>query len=392
MVDEAVLLAEVKEDSVVKLLQKVIQIESTNPPGNELDLARWLADYFAQAGVEAELLEYEGKHANLVVRLRGRVKRPALIFSAHMDTVPAGEVPWMFPPFSGTLHEGKIYGRGAADMKSGLAAMAEAAVILAQSGISLDGDLIVAFTYDETHGLRGVKQLLGNGYLEGAGAVLISEPSTLDVFTAEKGALWLKCRAKGKTAHTSMPQLGQNAILEMAHFLQRVEESLDLSADHHPLLSEPTFTVGTIHGGVTINVIPDTCEAELDIRLVPGMDYQKVVQRVRELGEGHVEVEVLDWKKPVDGDRKAGIVSVSLQAVEEVTGLPRQPKGVSYYTDGSVIANSLQIPMVIIGPGDTGETHQPNEHVEVSRLVQAVKIYLLIATRYLAGTKGENDR
>jgi len=384
MVNEAELLAAVKEDSVVKLLQKVIQIESTNPPGNELDLAHWLADYFAEAGIKAEVLKYEGKRANLVARLQGNGSRPALIFSAHLDTVPVGEVPWMFPPFSGTLSESRVYGRGAADMKGGLAAMAQAVVILAQSGILLGGDLIVAFSYDETYGLQGARWLVEGGYLEGAGAVLISEPSTLDVFIAEKGALWLKCRAKGKTAHTSMPHLGQNAILEMVHFLHRVEKSLDLSADPHPLLSEPTLTVGTIQGGVTINVVPDTCEVELDTRLVPGMDHQKVVRQVRELGKGQVEVEMLDWKKPVEGDPKAEIVDLSLQAVEEVTGLPRQPKGVSYYTDGSVIANSLQIPMVVIGPADTDMTHQPNEYVEVSRLVEAVKIYLLIATRYLA--------
>jgi succinyl-diaminopimelate desuccinylase len=113
------------------------------------------------------------------------------------------------------------------------------------------------------------------------------------------------------------------------------------------------------------------------------MDHHKTVQQVQELGDGRVEVEVLDWKKPVESDPKAEIVGLSLQAVEEVTTLPRQPKGVSYYTDGSVIANSLQIPMVIIGPADTSMTHQPNECVEISRLVQAVKIYLLIATRYL---------
>jgi succinyl-diaminopimelate desuccinylase len=110
MVDEAALLAEVKEDSIVKLLQKVIRIESTNPPGNELDVALWLADYFAQAGIKAEVLKYEDKRANLAARLRGSGKGPALIFSAHMDTVPAGEVPWKFPPFSATLSEGKIYG------------------------------------------------------------------------------------------------------------------------------------------------------------------------------------------------------------------------------------------------------------------------------------------
>lgn len=384
MIDEAALLGTVREDAVVKLLQRVIQIESTNPPGNELDLARWLADYFAQAGIKAELSRYEGKRANLVARLRGSGQRPALIFSAHMDTVPAGEVPWMFPPFSGTLHEGKIYGRGAADMKGGLAAMTEAAVILARSGISLGGDLIIAFTYDETHGLQGAKRMVEGGHLDGAGAVLVSEPSTLDVLIAEKGALWLRCKATGKTAHTSMPHLGQNAILEMARFLTRLETSLDLTTTPHPLLSPPTFTVGTVKGGVTINVIPDSCEAELDIRLVPGMDYHKVVDQVRKLGDGQVEVELIDWKLPVETDPNAPIVDIARKAVEEVTDIPRQAKGVSYYTDGSVLANRLKLPMVILGPADTGMTHQPNERVEVTRLVQAVKAYLLIATRYLA--------
>jgi succinyl-diaminopimelate desuccinylase len=384
MVDEATLLAAVKEESIVKLLQQVIQIESTNPPGNELDLAEWLQGYFAQADMQAELLRYEGKRANLVARLPGSGKGPALIFSAHMDTVPAGELPWMFPPFSGALHEGKIYGRGAADMKSGLAAMAQAAAILSQEGVSLGGDLIIAFTYDETHGLQGAKRMVEEGRLQGAGAVLVSEPSTLDVLIAEKGALWLRCRAKGKTAHTSMPELGQNAIMEMVHFLSRLEESLDLSADAHPLLSPATATVGTIKGGVIINMIPDNCETEVDIRLVPGMDHEEVVRQVRELAEGRVDVEVMDWKEPVETDPDDRIVDISLRAVEEVTGVPRQPKGVSYFTDGSVLANRLRIPMVIIGPADTGMTHQPNEFVAVERLVQAVKAYLLIATRYLS--------
>jgi len=277
-----------------------------------------------------------------------------------------------------------VYGRGAADMKGGLAALAEAAVILARSGVSLDGDLIIAFTYDETHGLQGAKRMLEGGYLEGAGAVLVAEPSTLDVFIAEKGALWLRCLAKGKTAHTSMPHLGQNAILEMVHFLSRVEESLDLRVEAHPLLGEPTFTVGTIQGGVTVNVIPDTCEAQLDIRLLPGMDHQMVAEQVRKLGGDRVEVTLIDWKAPVETRPDSQIIGVSLKAVEEITGIHREPMGVSYFTDGSVIANALDIPMVIIGPADTGMTHQPNEYVEVSRLVEAVKIYLAIAVRYLS--------
>jgi succinyl-diaminopimelate desuccinylase len=365
------------------LLQKVIQLESTNPPGNELDLALWLKDYFEKAGLETVLKEYEPKRTNLVVRLRGTGERPSLIFSAHMDTVPAGKEPWIFPPFSGTLHEGKIYGRGAADMKGGLATMAAALAILACSGFKPKGDLIGAFTYDETHGLRGAKHLIAEGTLQGAGALLVSEPSTLDVFIAEKGALWLKARAHGKTSHTSMPHLGVNAIFEMVHFLSRLESLFEGSTTSHPLLGGPTLTVGTIHGGVTINVLPDACEAEIDIRLVPGQDHEEVIQKVRALAGERIEVDLIDWKPPVVSDPAADFVQLSLKAVEEITGQPRSPKGVAYYTDAAILANQLNIPMVNIGPADTGMTHQPNEHVEVSRLVQGVKIYLLIAARYL---------
>lgn len=382
--NENELLDQVQEDSIVALLQNVIQIESTNPPGNELDLAIFLEEYLISAGLQPELLKYEKKRANLITRIRGTGKSPALIFSAHMDTVPAGEEPWFFPPFSATLNEGKIYGRGAADMKSGLAAMTEAAVILARTDFAPKGDLILAFTYDETHGLQGAKKLVEEGFLKDAAAVLISEPSSLDVFIAEKGALWLKCRAKGKTGHTSMPHLGKNAIFEMVGFLSKLQSEFVFDTDEHPLLGSPTLSVGRIKGGVTINVIPDSCEAELDFRLLPGQDHQQIVKKVRDLAGDGIEIEVMDFKESVESDPEAEIVRLALEAVLDVTGESRLPKGVSYYTDGAIIANHLDIPMVNIGPANTGMTHQPNENVEVTRMIEAVKIYLLLATRYLS--------
>jgi acetylornithine deacetylase/succinyl-diaminopimelate desuccinylase-like protein len=151
----------------------------------------------------------------------------------------------------------------------------------------------------------------------------------------------------------------------------------------HPLLGTGTCTVGTIRGGVTINVTPDRCEAEIDIRLVPGQDYQAVIRQVQELAGDKVEITLIDWKEPVETSPKEEFVKISLAAVEQVTGQARAAMGVSYYTDAAILANRLKIPFVNIGPADTGETHQPNEHVEVSRLVDAVKIYLLIAARYL---------
>jgi succinyl-diaminopimelate desuccinylase len=219
--------------------------------------------------------------------------------------------------------------------------------------------------------------------LDGAGAVLVSEPSTLDVFIAEKGALWLKCTARGKTAHTSMPHLGRNAIFEMTRFLSQLETEFSFGEVEHHLLGSPTITVGTIKGGVTINVLPDVCEAEIDIRLVPGQDYRGVIDAVKAHAAEHIDVELIDWKEPVESDPDSDVVQLALEAVEEITGQPRTPKGVSYYTDAAIIANRLKIPMVNIGPGDTGMTHQPDENVEAVRLTEAVKIYLLLATRFL---------
>jgi succinyl-diaminopimelate desuccinylase len=181
-----------------------------------------------------------------------------------------------------------------------------------------------------------------------------------------------------------MPQLGQNAIFEMTRFLSRLEKDLDITDVDHPLLGTATFTVGTIKGGVTINVIPDVCEAELDIRLVPGQDHVEIIDRVKHLAGGTIEIELIDWKEPVESDPASEIVDMAINAVEEITRQTRSPMGVSYFTDGAILANRLNIPMVNIGPADTGMTHQPNENVEVSRLAQAVKIYLLIASWYLA--------
>ena len=377
------LLNAVDTNAAVQLLQNVLRINTTCPPGNEIDLARWLAEYFSAAGIASEILAYEDGRVNLVARLRGTGERPALIFSAHMDTVPPGEEPWMYPPFSGTLADGKIYGRGAADMKSGLAAMVYAAAILAQQKVSLRGDIIIAFTHDETYGLNGAKRLVDAEKLNGAGAVLVGEPSSLDVFTAEKGALWLRCRTHGKTAHTSMPHLGTNAIFSMMHFLNRVEKELTFDGISHPLLGSPTCTVGTIRGGVTINVLPDACDAELDIRLVPDIDYRQVMERVRALGDENLTVELIDWKPWVVSDATQEVVPLALAAASEITGETKKPKGVAYFSDGAIIANRLNIPMVNIGPGETEMTHQPNENVPVQNLVQAIRIYLLLAKRYL---------
>jgi succinyl-diaminopimelate desuccinylase len=380
--EEQAILSKVDEKSTVELLQKLIQTVTTNPPAEEIGLAQWVADYLRRSGLEVELLPFDGKRANVLARLRGRGTRPTLIFSAHFDTVPAGELPWMFDPFSGTVRNNKVYGRGAADMKGGLAAMMKAAEILSKERLNLQGDLLLALTSGETSNCVGAKKLVEEGRIRNAGAMLVSEPTGLNVYVAEKGALWIRARTTGKTAHGSMPEHGENAILKMANFLTRLEQ---FRFDHtpHPLLGHPTISVGLIKGGVTINVIPDKCEVELDIRLLPGQKPEEVLGRLKQLGGSNVEFSIIDFKQPVLTPTDDPFVKVAVGAVAQVTKRKPNVGGVSYYTDGNVIANSLNIPLVIIGPADTHMTHQPDEYVEIPRLIDAVRIFLLIAMRRL---------
>ncbi|MHA2406788.1 MAG: M20 family metallopeptidase [Candidatus Ranarchaeia archaeon] len=380
--DEESILSLIETDDTVELLQKLIQTVTTNPPAHELPLVEWVGDYMKKAGFEVEVLPFGDRRGNLLARLPGSGGKPTLIFNAHFDTVPEGDKPWIFDPYSGTVSDGKIYGRGAADMKGGMAAMIKAAEVIAKSKVKLTGDLLIAFTSGETSNCIGAKKLIEENKLKDVDYLLISEPTGLNVYVAEKTAFWVKAITEGATAHTSMPSKGENAINSMVRFLNKVLD-FDMKAEAHPLLGLPSLVIGTIHGGKVINVIPDRCEAQLDLRLLPSQDPDTVLKQLEELGGGTVRLEVIDLKKSVESDPNSLFTKTCLKAVEEVTGKPRKAGGVSYFTDGTIIANALNIPMAIIGPAETWMTHQQNEYVEVERLVDGAKIFALIAHRLL---------
>jgi len=376
------IVSKVDEKSTVELLQKLIQTVTTNPPGEEIILATWVAEYLKKSGLEVELLPFEGKRANVLARIKGRGTKPALIFSAHFDTVPAGEIPWTFDPFSGTVHDRKIYGRGAADMKGGMAAMLKAAELLSKEKVNLAGDLLLVLTSGETSNCSGAKKFIEEKRIRNASAMVVSEPTGLNVYVAEKGALWIRASTKGKTAHGAMPEHGENAILKMAKFL------VDLQGFHldgsHPLLGKSSMSVNVVRGGVMTNVIPDKCEVELDIRLLPDQKPEEVLEKLKRIGGSEMEFNVIDFKKSVVTDPSDQLVRLAVDSVAKVTGRAPKPGGVAYFTDGCILANELNIPMVIIGPADTHMTHQHNEYVEIDRLIDCVRIFVLIAMRMLA--------
>lgn len=384
------LLNSIKEAEVVKVCQELVKLKSVNPPGDELQAAEYVASFLERAGLEVELVSHSPTRASVLARLRSSRKIPALLFNSHLDTVPVGNEKWSRDPFGGEIAEKKIWGRGAADMKGGLAAMLMAAKTIAEAQVPLQGDLILAATAGEEVDSTGAIAIAGRRDLGPIQAMMIPEPSSNDVFVAEKGALWLEIITRGKTAHGSMPEEGRNAIMMMILLIAELQKE-DFAFREHPLLGGFTQSINTIAGGVKTNVVPDHCEVTVDIRTVPGQDHQEIYGRVqnlisdlsRKIPDFDAVVKITNDRIPVETSPDEPVVQKFLDVVADVTGERAIPKGARYYTDAAAFVPVLKTPMIICGPGDAKLAHQPNEFVEVAKLVESVKIYTLAAARFL---------
>lgn len=385
-------LSEAEHSELVALLQRLIQFPTEDPPGRELELARFVHDKLVASGITSDLIEFQPDRANVVARLKGRGERPGLVFSAHFDTLPAGQGDWRFPPFEGQISDGRVYGRGASDIKSGMAAMIAAARRLAREELPLKGDLILAFSAGESSNLLGARQMLLDGSLKGAGALLVGELSSLKILIAEKGALWVRAIAEGTPGHPSgavaAHGAGDNAILKLVNFINRLGD-FGPQVPVHSLLGEPSLSVGTITGGSAINMTPDHAELGLDIRYLPGMSAEDILSELRVLAGSDgcrlsaITFEILDDKPPIETPSDHPFVRLCRESCHSVLGEAPPLDGVSYFSDAAILSPALGLPWVIIGPGEIGMTGQRDEYVYVDRLVAAANIYVQIALDFL---------
>lgn len=356
-------------------------MESCDPPGREIDIAQYLCDELNSHGVEAELDEFLPGRANVLGVVRGVGAKKALVLSAHLDTVPPGSAEWSFPPFSGELSDGRILGRGTSDMKSAVAAMVAAAVQLSRRSDPLQGDVLLAFSAGESSNCLGAKRFVERGIRERMGALLVGEPSSLDVIVAEKAVVWLRVVAHGRIGHVSGDP-GTNAIDAMVDFL-KVVQSVDLQCDAHPLLDGPTVRVGRIGGGSAVNVTPDSCVAEIDVRLPSTIGPNDVLDRFRRIAPAGITVELDDYKPLIASHPADPFVHICTQACARILG--HQPKilGVSYYSDAAILAAGMNVPFAIVGPGELGMSGQRDEYVFIENVRSAATIYEAVAVEWL---------
>jgi succinyl-diaminopimelate desuccinylase len=269
--------------------------------------------------------------------------------------------------------------------------MVMAADALKRAGVRLKGDLIISGVADEETGALGAKTWVQAGGLQDVGAVVIGEPTNLEVYIAEKGACWLEITTSGKTAHGSMPELGINAVMHMVTALQALTR-LSWPYSPHPLFDKPTMNIGTIAGGNKTNVVPDRCTATIDLRTLPGMRHEDVLREIRRTLDGlreaipnfTYELRGIAERAPVASDPQAAIVETML-TILQAHGRRETPKATpGYATDASVFQPASGAPFVIFGPGIPQRAHQPDEYIELETYLQSIELYCELAQRYLS--------
>lgn len=366
---------------VVELTRQLVQIRSINPPGNEEECARWLAAYLQYFGFDTRLVPFGEGRFNLIAEMRGKREGKVLAFSGHMDTVPLGTAPWSVDPFAGEVREGRLYGRGATDMKSGIAAFLVACIESRDALLDTAGVRLLLTGGEET-GCDGARALTESvpDYHENVGALIVGEPTRNFPFVGHKGALWLQGLASGVTAHGAMPESGVNAIYKAVDAINKLRK-LDL-VHRHPLMGRASMSVGTIHGGINVNSVPDHAAFEVDFRTVPGMEHDELrTDLVRLLGDEVQLAPFVDVPPLESSALDPWIQSVFLCCSQYVGAVV--PRTVPYFTDGSVLApQSRAFPVVILGPGEPQVMHKTDEYCEVDRLREGVDVYKSILTNW----------
>ncbi len=368
---------------MMKLARDLIATNSENPPGREADAARVLKEHMEAHGLICTQVG-RSERPNLIFS-SGRTGKAQLVLHGHLDTVPAGaRESWSHDPFESEVVNGRLYGRGACDMKGPMAALAE--TLIEYSKEPQSRPLLMLATSDEESGCLGAEDVALSGQLAGTKFGVCAEPTDLDVLVGERGMLWTRVSAVGKAAHGSRPENGLNAINMCMDALRvLIKRGYAYEADH--MMGRPTVNIGTIKGGIRINVVPDQCEALVDMRLVKGQTPDSVLGQMRDrlqsagLSE-RVSVEYVFGKPPVRAPPDSEIVTVAAQAVHKIMGKTLKLRAATFGTDCSVLQPKVGIVSVICGPGSIEQAHQPDEYISVNQLLKSVDVYLTIARHF----------
>jgi succinyl-diaminopimelate desuccinylase len=377
---------QMKQAEKIKLLQDIIKIDSTND--NEKEVANYLEKIFVEKGVISKQIDYSQGRSSLITEIGTGPK--TLSFSGHMDVVSAGDkTQWSHDPFAGVEVDGKVYGRGATDMKGGLAAMVVAMLELLEEG-GLNGKIRLIATAGEEVGLYGAKQLTEEGYVEGLSAMIIGEPTQNNIVYAHKGIYTYKVISEGISAHSSMPELGVNAIDKLIIFYNQVKKELSKITVENEALGPLVHNMSLINGGVQINSVPENASLTANVRTIPEFNNEQMTQMLTRVIEkinsedpsSKLVLNITQNTAPMFSEKNSKIVKIASKVAKEVIGEELPVIGVPAGTDASEFTKAKEkFPIIIFGPGN--ETpHQIDEYIEVDNYLEMIEIYKKIAKEY----------
>ena len=394
-------LAYIDDSELINWVQELVRIPSVWQPQKgtgEEEAARWVEARCQEIGLETHFEVVQPGRPN-VIAIHGSGIGPTLMFEGHTDVVTEGDPAlWRDPPYQATIRNGRIYGRGTNDMKSGLVCALIATKALRQSGVRLGGNILIGAVCDEEGQMIGIKHFVARGWADRIDAAIICEPEENTLCICQKGVMWVRVVITGVMAHGAMPLTGVNSAYPLSRFLtlaSSLEERLIAQHGHHDYLGQPSITPTIVRspmaGEPQNNVMPGAAEVVLDIRLLPKQEAEAIVQQLQTaleaaiLGDGrlHGHLEVLEVRQPTATSQAEAIVTSLASAYQALTGQQPIYGGVPGSTDGTILHARKGIPIVTCGPGDKHIPHHIDEWVSIEEIKTAARLYVVAAMRYL---------
>lgn len=376
-----------ERQELITLLCSLIQHPSENPPGNENAVAHYIADLLRREGIETHMQEVVPGRPNVIARLRGKEPGKRLIFNGHTDVVPCG-AGWSVDPFAAVIDGDRIIGRGAADMKSGVAAMIFAALLIHRRQYAFNGEILLLFNVDEERINLGMEHFVAQGVT--ADYAIIGEPTSLEICVAHKGVSRTRLTTHGTAGHAAKTRNPDSAIDKMAAlFPALLDECRRVKQQHHELLGNASMLVTTITGGSAPNIVPQSCCVEIDRRVLPGeqrsdinASLQTALAKVGLNAQQDYSLENYLFIPASAIDEAHPLVESACEAVKAVTGAA-QKTIFDATCEAPFFSVGCAIPTIIMGPGDLAQAHVKDEFVRIEELHQAAQIYTSLALNLL---------
>jgi succinyl-diaminopimelate desuccinylase len=403
---EKKLLTFIDENELIELTQNLIRIDSVIRPetaNTEAKVVEFIADWIRnELKLEPEINEVVPGRENIILKIDSGKPGKTLMFEGHTDVVSEGDRSlWKHNPFGAEIEDGKIYGRGACDMKAGVAVNLLTVKAMLKSGVVFNGSMVLGILCDEEDLMLGVQDFIKQGHADNIDVCLVSEPEENQLCISMKGALRIKLTIYGKMAHGAMPLTGINPNTRLAWIVlafQEYEESLKEKFGEDEYLGWPSLTFTVIQSPPPpeppqLNVMPGESVAYIDIRTVPGQDHKEIKESLgnilKELGsqdpDFNVTMDYLADKPVVSMDKDEPIVLTAAAVYKDLTGHDPVYNGVPGATDGTYLRDLKGIPCLVNGPGPRHIPHQTDEYVEIDELIEALKLYTLTTYRFLNG-------